>query len=129
MLDGLTLLIVEGRDLAVPVLRKAVSAFTAAELALEEELYWLWLACHGAMLLWDDEAWRLLATRQLRSCEARGALSILPVAAATRAGLHLLSGELLQAASLAETAADVTSMTGAPGPLHRGGARRLPRPG
>lgn len=44
LLDGLTLLIVEGRDAAVPVLRKAVSAFTTAELAPEEELYWLWLA-------------------------------------------------------------------------------------
>ncbi|MET7496740.1 AAA family ATPase [Streptomyces sp900116325] len=116
LLDGLTLLIVEGRDAAVPVLRKAVSAFTTAELAPEEELYWLWLAGHGAGLLWDDEAWRQLATRLLRSCEERGALSILPMAAATRAGLHLLSGELLQAASLAETAADVTFMTGA-GPV------------
>ncbi|MFD7754669.1 AAA family ATPase [Streptomyces sp. NPDC059757] len=116
LLDGLTLLVVEGRDAAVPVLRRAVSAFTTEELAPEEEMYWLWLACHGAGLLWDDEAWRLLATRLLRSCEERGALSILPVAAATRAGLHLLGGELLQAASLAETAADVTFMTGA-GPV------------
>lgn len=94
------------------MLGKAVSAFTTEELAPEEELYWLWLAGHGAGLLWDDEAWRLLSTRLLRSCEERGALSILPVAAATRAGLHLLGGELLQAASLAETAADVTFMTG-----------------
>lgn len=116
LLDGLTLLIVEGRGAAVPVLRRAVSAFTTAELAPEEELYWLWLAGHGAGLLWDDDAWRVLATRLLRSCEIRGAISILPVAAATRAGLHLLSGELLQAASLAETAADVTFMTGA-GPV------------
>lgn len=116
LLDGLTLLIVEGRDAAVPVLRRAVSAFITAELAPEEELYWLWLAGHGAGLLWDDEAWRVLATRLLRSCEERGALSILPVAAATRAGLHLMGGELLQAASLAETAADVTFMTGA-GPV------------
>ncbi|WP_329525328.1 helix-turn-helix transcriptional regulator [Streptomyces sp. NBC_01462] len=116
LLDGLTLLIVEGRGAAVPVLRRAVSAFPTEELAPEEELYWLWLAGHGAGLLWDDEAWRLLATRLLRSCEVRGAISILPVAAATRAGLHLLGGELLQAASLAETAADVTCMTGA-GPV------------
>ncbi|WP_377266840.1 AAA family ATPase [Peterkaempfera sp. SMS 1(5)a] len=116
LLDGLTLLIAEGRDAAVPVLRRAVSAFTTEELAPEEALYWLWLAGHGAGLLWDDQAWRLLATRLLRSCEERGALSVLPMAAATRAGLHLLSGELLQAASLAGTAADVTAMTGA-GPV------------
>ncbi|MER6438386.1 AAA family ATPase [Streptomyces sp. NPDC001185] len=116
LLDGLTLLVAEGRDAALPVLRRAVSAFTTAELAPDEELYWLWLAGHGAGLLWDDEAWRVLATRLLQSCEVRGAISILPVAAATRAGLHLLSGELLQAASLAETAADVTFMTGA-GPV------------
>uniref|UniRef100_UPI00055CEE0E helix-turn-helix transcriptional regulator n=1 Tax=Streptomyces sp. 142MFCol3.1 TaxID=1172179 RepID=UPI00055CEE0E len=116
LLDGLTLMIVEGRDAAVPLLRRAVSAFTTKELAPEEELYWLNLAGHSAGLLWDDEAWRVLATRLLRSCEERGALSILPVAAATRALLHLLSGELLQAASLAETAADATFMTGA-GPV------------
>ncbi|MGW3853007.1 LuxR C-terminal-related transcriptional regulator, partial [Streptomyces fagopyri] len=116
LLDGLTLFIVEGRAAAVPVLRRAVSAFTTEELAPEEELYWLWLAGHGAGLLWDEVGWRVLATRLLRSCEVRGAISILPVAAATRAGLHLLSGELLQAATLAETAADVTCMTGA-GPV------------
>lgn len=112
LLDGLALLVTEGRGTAVPVLRRAVTAFTTEELAPEEELYWLWLAGHGAGLLWDDEAWRVLATRLLRCCEQRGALGIMPVATATRAVLHLLSGELMHAASLAETAADVRAMTG-----------------
>ncbi|WP_055589376.1 helix-turn-helix transcriptional regulator [Streptacidiphilus griseoplanus] len=116
LLDGLTLLITEGRDAAVPLMRRAVSAFTTEELAPEEELYWLWLAGHCAGLLWDEHAWQLLSSRLLRCCQQRGALSILPIAAATRSGLHLLSGELVQAASLAETTADVFAMTGA-GPV------------
>ncbi|MFJ4848626.1 AAA family ATPase [Streptomyces sp. NPDC088733] len=113
LLDGLTLLIAQGHDAGVPALRTAVAAFTSENLTSEEEMRWLWLAGHAAGLLWDDHAWQVLATRLLRSCEERGALSILPMAAATRAGLHLLAGELQQAASLAETAADVTAMTGA----------------
>ncbi|MGW1047142.1 ATP-binding protein [Streptomyces sp. NPDC002547] len=113
LMEGFTRLIAEGPRTGVPVLRRAVTAFIEDDLAPEEEWHWLWLAGHAAGLLWDDKAWRSLATRLLRSCEERGALSMLPVAMATRAGAHLFAGELQKAESLAATAADVTTMTGA----------------
>ncbi|MGW0167772.1 AAA family ATPase [Streptomyces sp. NPDC003343] len=113
MLDGLTLLITQGHQAGVPALRKAITSLADEEMTTGEELRWLWLAGHAAGLLWDDEAWHMSAARLLRTCEERGALSMLPVAAATRAGVHLLAGELVPAESLAETAADVTAMTGA----------------
>ncbi|KUJ35804.1 hypothetical protein ADL25_35485 [Streptomyces sp. NRRL F-5122] len=113
LLEGFTRLMAEGPRTGVPVLRRAVTAFIEDDLAPEEEWHWLWLAGHAAGLLWDDKAWQSLAIRLLRSCEERGALSMLPVAMATRAGAHLFAGELQKAESLAATAADVTAMTGA----------------
>ncbi|WP_207928767.1 hypothetical protein [Actinomadura sp. 6K520] len=43
-----------------------------------DERYWLWLGCHVAADLWDDEAIYVLASRDVRLARQVGALTTLP---------------------------------------------------
>jgi len=66
----------------------------------------------AAGLVWDYESWDALSARQVTLARQTGALTALPIAFNTRAGVHLFAGEFAEAASvIAETAA-VTSATG-----------------
>jgi DNA-binding CsgD family transcriptional regulator len=112
LLDGLALLITEGHSAGAPVLRAALTAFRSGEISREEGLRWLGVACHAAGLLWDYENWELLSARLVQLARDAGALSVLPIALNTRAGVHLFAGELAVAASLAEEVNAVTGSTG-----------------
>jgi DNA-binding CsgD family transcriptional regulator len=57
-----------------------VAAFRRADLTLEDELRWFFVACHAAHDLWDDEAWYALSGRHLQLARDVGALSLLPAA-------------------------------------------------
>jgi tetratricopeptide (TPR) repeat protein len=89
-----------------------VRAFRGADVSTEQELRWLWLACHAAGLVWDYESMDLLSARQLALARAVGALTALPTALGTRAGVHLFAGDFADAASLAAEAALVTEAIG-----------------
>jgi DNA-binding CsgD family transcriptional regulator len=112
LLDGLALLITEGYPAAVPVLRRAVSAFRGTDIPGEEELRWLWLACRAAWIIWDYESWDVLSDRQVRLARDAGALIALPVVLNTRAGVHIFAGEFADAASMVAQAGAVTEATG-----------------
>ena len=112
LLDGLALVITEGYPAAVPMLKQAVSAFRSADVSREEELRWIWQACHGAGLLWDYGSWDLLSARRVELARAAGALTALPIAFNTRVGVHLFAGEFDVAASLVAQVESVTEATG-----------------
>jgi len=112
LLDGLALVITEGYPAAVPLLKQAVSAFRSADVSREEELRWIWQACHGAGLLWDYGSWDLLSARRVELARAAGALTALPSAFNTRVGVHLFAGEFDVAASLVAEVESVTEATG-----------------
>jgi DNA-binding CsgD family transcriptional regulator len=112
LLDGLALLISEGYPAGAPVLRQAVSAFRGTDVSTEEELRWLWLACHAAGIVWDHAGWDVLSDRQVTLARDAGALIALPIAFNTRAGLHLFAGEFTEAASMVAEAESVTEVTG-----------------
>ncbi|HVR08697.1 MAG TPA: LuxR C-terminal-related transcriptional regulator, partial [Thermoanaerobaculia bacterium] len=112
LLDGLALLVTEGYSAGAPVLRRAVSAFRGTDVSREEELRWLWLACHAAGLVWDHADWDVLSDRQVTLARDAGALIALPIAFNTRAGLHLFSGEFTDAASMVAQAESVTESNG-----------------
>jgi DNA-binding CsgD family transcriptional regulator len=112
LLDGLALLICEGYGAGAPVLRRAVSAFRGTDVSGEEELRWLWLACHAAGLVWDHAGWDVLSDRQVTLARDAGALIALPIAFNTRAGLQLFAGEFTDAASMVAQAESVTESTG-----------------
>jgi DNA-binding CsgD family transcriptional regulator len=112
LLAGLALLICEGYPAGAPVLRQAVSAFRGTDVSREEELRWLWLACHAAGIVWDYAGWDMLSGRQVTLARESGALIALPIAFNTRAGLHLFAGEFGEAASMVAQAESVTEATG-----------------
>jgi DNA-binding CsgD family transcriptional regulator len=102
LLDGLALLVTEGRTAATTPLRKALTAFHRDTTGTEEGLRWLWLAGRTAGFIWDYESWDSLTARQVRAARKVGALGHLPLAFSTRVGVHLFAGELQAAASLVE---------------------------
>jgi tetratricopeptide (TPR) repeat protein len=112
VLDDLAVLVAEGHAAAVPMLKRAVSAFRGEDISREEGLRWLWLACHVARLLWDDESWEVLCTRHLQLSRDTGALTVLHLALNQRMGVHEHAGELAAAASLLEEAEAVGETTG-----------------
>jgi DNA-binding CsgD family transcriptional regulator len=112
LLDGMAVLVTEGYQAGVPLLKQAVHAFCGADVSTEEELRWLWPTCHAAGLMWDFQSMDLLSARQLALARAVGALTALPMALGTRAGVHLFAGDFADAASLAAEAALVTEAIG-----------------
>jgi len=112
LLDGLALRYAEGCAVASPALHRALRAFREEELSEDEELRWLWLACHIARDVGDDEAWDELTARQLALARHAGAFSLLPVALDNRFSVELLSGRIAVATSLAAEADAVVEATG-----------------
>jgi DNA-binding CsgD family transcriptional regulator len=112
LLDGLATRFTEDYAAAVPPLRKALDVFRDVEGLPAGDVRWLWLACRVAQALWDDELWRLLATRGLSVARETGTLSALPIAATYRASLHVHAGEFSAASSLIEEADAIIRATG-----------------
>jgi len=113
LLDGWVLLITEGYAAATPTLARALSAFRSGEsVSKDEEIRWLWFACHTAYELWDDETWHELSIRQVQLARAVGALAELPVALNSLAGASLFAGDFAAAETQVEEAEAVTEVTG-----------------
>ena len=112
LLEGLALLVTEGYPAGAPVLRRAVSTFRGTDLSTEEGLRWLWLACRAALIVWDYASWDVLSGRQVRLARDAGALTALPIAFNTRAGVHLFAGEFAEAASMVAQGESVIEATG-----------------
>jgi DNA-binding CsgD family transcriptional regulator len=93
-------------------LKVALRAFREESLSEEEELRWLWLACHIARALGDDVAWDELTTRQVELARRAGALSLLPVALDDRIHADLFCGRHAQAMSHLAEADAVVEATG-----------------
>ena len=112
LLDGLATRFTDGYAAAVPPLRRALAAVSDDHGHTEDDIRWLWLSCRIAPDLWQDETWHELATRQLRLARDAGALTVLPLAATYRAGVHVHAGEFAAAAALIAEADAITRATG-----------------
>jgi DNA-binding CsgD family transcriptional regulator len=111
LLNGLATSVTEGYAAGVAPLREALEAFRRDDGGNAANDRWLWLACRIAADLWDDEIWDELATRGVRRAREAGALSVLPLAASYRAGVHIHAGEYAEASALLEEAYAVTQAT------------------
>jgi DNA-binding CsgD family transcriptional regulator len=111
LLDGLAANFNEGYAAGVPILRQALTTFGTG-MSVDEELHWLWLACVGALHLWDDERWDVLSARYVELARTAGALSELPLALNMRTYMLLFAGDLNAAASLIDEVQTVTEATG-----------------
>jgi DNA-binding CsgD family transcriptional regulator len=112
LLDGLALLVTEGRAAAAPLLKEAVSAFRGDDLSPRERLRWLWLVGRVAQDLWDDESWEVLCTEHVRLARRTGALAVLPTVLRSRIFQHGMWGELDQGAVLTREVEAVSAATG-----------------
>ena len=112
LLDGLAQRYAEGCAASTVALKRALRAFRDEPLSEDEELRWLWLACHVARHVADDEAWDELTARQLELARRTGAFSLLPVALEDRFSVELLSGNLAAATLLAAEQDAVIEATG-----------------
>jgi DNA-binding CsgD family transcriptional regulator len=112
LLDGLALLVTEAYPAGAPMLKRALTALGSDDVSREEEIRWLWVACHIAHDLWDYDTWRALSIRFVQLARDAGALNVLPVALNNRMVMHLHAGELATAASLLKEAEDLTAATG-----------------
>jgi DNA-binding CsgD family transcriptional regulator len=112
LLDGLALLITQGFAQGAPMLKRAMSAFRAADLSEDDGLKWLWQACDAAGNVWDYESWDVLSARLVKLARDAGALTALPIAFSTRAGVHMFAGEFGQAAALVAEVQSATEATG-----------------
>jgi DNA-binding CsgD family transcriptional regulator len=112
LLDGLALRHADGCAAAASALKLALRAFRDESRSEDDELRWLWLACHIARDVGDDEAWDELTARQLELARQAGAFSLLPVALDNRFSFELLAGRIAAATSLAAEADAVVEATG-----------------
>jgi DNA-binding CsgD family transcriptional regulator len=119
LLDGLARRFTDSYAAALPTLRQALATFRdAARDGSGNGAPWLWLACPVtpepiAPDLWDDEAWHELADKAVDLSRRAGALAVLPVALSYRAGIHVLAGELSEAAEILAEADRISDATGA----------------
>jgi DNA-binding CsgD family transcriptional regulator len=113
LLDGLVTLFSEGYEPAVPIFRRAYSAFDTAGMPATEQLRWKWLATVAAVHLWDDALWEAISQRHVELAREVGALGELPLALSQRVYVHLFAGELAAAASLVHEIEAATEATGA----------------
>ncbi len=104
LLDGWTLLIANGYPTATPTLKRALSAFRSESISHDEEIRWLWLACHTAYELWDDETWHAFSVRLVELARDAGALTGLPIALDSLGAMTLFAGNFATAASLIQEA-------------------------
>jgi DNA-binding CsgD family transcriptional regulator len=111
LLNGVATWATEGYAAAVAPLREALEAFRHDDGDNPANDRWLWLACRVAADLWEHEIWDELATSGVRRARESGALSILPIAASYRAGVHVHAGEFAEAWALLEEADAVTQAT------------------
>jgi DNA-binding CsgD family transcriptional regulator len=112
LLDGWVLLITEGYEAGTPMLKRALSAFRSKSVPRDEEIRWLWLACHTAYELWDDATWRLFSERLVELAREAGALAALPIALDALSSWTLFAGDFPGAASLVEEGQAITEVTG-----------------
>nr|WP_276762958.1 LuxR family transcriptional regulator [Mycolicibacter arupensis] len=118
LLQGLAARIIDGHARSLSALRRALVAIRDdAEKGHGDILSWPWQAFpiaqeSAAHELWDDDMWFQLADHAVRRARTAGALALLPVALAYRAGVHVHAGELATAAELLAEADTITTSTG-----------------
>src|SRR5580693_1858707 len=112
LLDGLAVLVTEGRARAAPLLRRAARVFAEGEITVEEGLRWGWLATTAAAIVWEEEYWYATVARQLQSAREAGLLVDLPIWVQTMAIMTAWRGDFAAAASLIAEAEAIAAGTG-----------------
>jgi DNA-binding CsgD family transcriptional regulator len=112
LLDGLAVLVTEGRAQAAPLLSRAARVFAEDGITVEQSPSWGYLAVVAARMVWDEERWHTIAARQLQFCREAGLLARLVISVNAMAVLTVWSGDFTEAASLVAEAEAIAAATG-----------------
>jgi hypothetical protein len=112
LLDGLAVLVTEGRARAAPLLRWAVRVFAEDEITVEQGLRWGWLAAVTAGMVWEEEYRHAIVARQLESVREAGLLVHLPIWVQSMAIITAWRGDFAATASLIAEAEAIAAATG-----------------
>ena len=112
LLEGLAVLVTEGRAEAAPLLRRAARIFAEEEISMAELLRWGFLAVIAAIMVWDEQYWHAIEVRQLRSCREAGLLAQLVIFVNSTAILMTWCGDFAAADSLVAEAEAIAAATG-----------------
>ena len=100
LLDGLAMRFTDGHAASLPTLRSALTQLLDAAQRTDGDVmrsFWqgfpIAQEC-AAGELWDDDLWHDLATTAVRLAREAGALAVLPLALATRAGVPCVRGRI-----------------------------------
>ena len=112
LLDGLALLITDGRAAATPTLQRAAKAFT--DIGVDDVLRWGWLATAPSALMWDNYRTRAVYARQVQLVRDARALAHLPIYLSRLAIASAWMGDFADAAALIAESDSVAEATGRP---------------
>ncbi|HEV2785853.1 MAG TPA: AAA family ATPase, partial [Solirubrobacteraceae bacterium] len=112
LLNGLALLITEGRAAAAPTLLRAAGSFASDGGSVEEGVRWGWMAAAASNALWDDDGVRAVCRRQIALAREVGALQQLPIYLSALATAAARSGDFAAASTLIAEVDAVTQVTG-----------------
>ena len=112
LLDGLAVLVTEGRAQAAPLLSQATRVFAGEEIPMAERRRWSAVAAVAAVTVWDEECWYAIQARELQSCREAGLLAQLVVWVNSMALLTTWRGDFAAAASLVAEAEAIAAATG-----------------
>jgi len=112
LLDGLAVLVTEGRAQAAPLLRRSARVFAEEEIPMAERLRWSPVAAVAAGTVWDEQSWHAIQARELQSCREAGMLTQLVIWVNATALLTTWRGDFAAAASLIAEAEVIGAATG-----------------
>jgi DNA-binding CsgD family transcriptional regulator/tetratricopeptide (TPR) repeat protein len=114
LLEGMATLPLAGLAAAAPILKAALSSFRDEMVLSAEESRSVSFAFRAAADLWDEDSWRLLATRELQRARDAGALTATPKFLSTLSFIHAVCGELSTAELLLDEIRAIATATGTP---------------
>ena len=112
LLDGLAVLVTEGRAQAAPLLSQAARGFAEDGITTAERLRWPTPATLAAHMVWDEERWHTILARSLQACREAGLLAQLVISVNSMAVLTVWRGDFAAAASLIAEAEAIAATTG-----------------
>ena len=117
LLDGLAVLVTEGRVQAAPLLRRVARVFAEEEITMAERRRWSPVAVVAAVTVWDEQCWHAIQDRELQSCRETGLLAQLVIWVDAMALLTTWRGDFAAAASLIAEGEAIAAATGTRAPL------------
>ena len=112
LLDGLVIRLTDGQVAAAPLLQNAIRQYLREDAAGTADARWHDLTHRVCLDVLDQDTYNVLAARQLEALRGAGALTVLPLALQTYAGLCVTAGKFQQAASLLDESDVIITATG-----------------